>query len=274
LIVRAVKPLNIVERGTHNVVAYSAFCDAVVRNAFDTRCYAVDTWKGDNQAGYYGEEVFRDFCNFHDKRYGAFSQLMRCTFDDALACFVEASVDLLHIDGFHTYEAVKHDFESWLSRLSGSAVVLFHDTNLRKPDFGVWRLWEELSRQFLSFEFLHGYGLGVLAVGRSVSAEIASLCSSVDPTFVRTVRERFSLLGERWLADQSERWQQAEITTLNTRILSLEGEVAARDARILSLETEASRVRVEIARRTAGEARLRAQAAHLTAQARAEAGLL
>src|SRR5580698_2227487 len=83
-IVRAVKPRTLIELGTQNGVSYSAFCEAVVRNGFDTRCYAVDTWRGDEQAGYYGEEVYLDFRRFHDERYGAFSELLRCTFDDAL----------------------------------------------------------------------------------------------------------------------------------------------------------------------------------------------
>ena len=102
---------------------------------------------------------------FHDERYGAFSELLRCTFDEALGYFSDASVDFLHIDGLHTYEAVRHDFENWRPKLSDSAVVLLHDTNVREGDFGVRHLWEDLHTQFPSFEFLHGYGLGVLIPG-------------------------------------------------------------------------------------------------------------
>ena len=274
-IVRAVKPRTLIELGTQNGVSYSAFCEAVVRNGFDTRCYAVDTWQGDDQAGHYGEEVYLDFRRFHDERYGAFSELLRCTFDDALAYVPDSSVDLLHIDGLHIYEAVRHDFESWRPKLTEAAVVLFHDTNLRKPEFGVWRLWEELRRQFPSFEFLHGYGLGVLAVGRSISAEVSALCSLSDPVCVYEVRERFSLLGERWMADQRERLQEGEVAARDARILSMEAEatreVAARDARIFSMEAEAARSNVEAARRTAAEEQIRARAAQRTSRARREA---
>jgi hypothetical protein len=220
----------------------------------------VDTWRGDDQAGYYGEEVYLDFRRFHDDRYGAFSELLRCTFDEALPYIPDASVDLLHIDGLHTYEAVRHDFENWRPKLSDNAVVLFHDTNVREREFGVWRLWKELHAQFPSFEFLHGHGLGVLAVGRSTSPQVAALCSLADSARVRVTRQRFSLLGERWvLICQSEQLRE-EIGARDTRIQSLEAEVAARDARVQSLEAEA-----------AAEKQLRAQAAQRARQARAEA---
>src|SRR4029077_142667 len=219
-IVVAVKPITLVELGTHNGVSYSAFCEAVVCNELDTRCFAVDTWKGDDQAGHYGEEVYRDLRRFHDDRYGAFSELLRCTFDEALAYVQDASVDLLHIDGLHTYEAVQHDFENWRTKLSDRAVVLFHDTNVREGDFGVYRLWQELRQEVPSFEFLHGHGLGVLAVGHSVSAQVTAFCSLRDPRTVHTIRQRFSLLGERWSHLDPRKQPQPE-------------QIAARDSHIL-----------------------------------------
>jgi hypothetical protein len=249
-IVGAVKPRTLVELGTHNGVSYSAFCEAVVRSGLDTCCYAVDTWLGDDHARHYGEEVYLDFRRFHDSRYGAFSHLLRCTFDDALCYMLDAGLDLLHIDGFHTYEAVKHDFESWCNKLSDCAVVLFHDTNVRERDFGVWRFWEEIRTKFPSFEFLHGYGVGVLAVGPSIPPQVRALCSVREPACVRAIRERFSLLGERWILEAREQLQEREI--------------AARDSRILSLEAEA-------ARRSSTEAQFRARAAERAAEARAEA---
>src|SRR4030095_13382133 len=68
-IVRATRPRLLVELGIHNGVSYSAFCEAVIHDGLETRCYAVDTWKGDEHSGHYGEEVYRDLWRVHESRY-------------------------------------------------------------------------------------------------------------------------------------------------------------------------------------------------------------
>jgi glycosyltransferase involved in cell wall biosynthesis/GT2 family glycosyltransferase len=194
------RPSRLVELGTHNGVSYAAFCEAVLRLGLDTACTAIDTWQGDAHAGFYDEAVYSELRRFHDARYGAFSDLRRARFDAALSTVPPGSIDLLHIDGRHFYDDVREDFETWRDRLSPRAVVLFHDTNVHANDFGVWRLWAELREHHPAFEFLHGHGLGVLAVGPEVTGAVAALCATRDPTTISTVRERFAALGDRWIA--------------------------------------------------------------------------
>ena len=193
------KPRVLVELGTHYGVSYAAFCEAILRLRLTTRSYAVNSWAGDPQAGFYGDEVFGELRSFHDLHYSSFSELLRMQFDEANQRFTDGTIDLLNIDGYHTYEAVSHDFNLWLPKLSNRGVVLFHDTNVRRDDFGVWRFFEELSRTTPCFEFLHGCGLGVACVGAEAPDVVQELCR-LDDDAIAAVRERFSQLGAVWVS--------------------------------------------------------------------------
>jgi Methyltransferase domain len=167
-LIRELAPKIFVELGTHSGNSYFSFCQSAADSGIDTQCFAVDTWQGDEHAGQYKDEVF-DLVNAHNcSNYANFSQLLRMTFDEAVLKFPAESVDLLHIDGLHTYEAVRHDFETWLPKLAPGAVVLFHDTNVHERNFGVWRLWQELKTLHPgNIEFLHSHGLGVIQLNNA-----------------------------------------------------------------------------------------------------------
>src|SRR5687768_4507009 len=164
-VVDAVRPATLVELGTHSGNSYAAFAEAIKVLGLPTAAYAVDTWQGDAQAGLYDESVFVEWEAYHARHFSAFSRLIRSTFEEAAEHFADGSIDVLHIDGCHTHDAVSADFATWRPKVSQRGVVLFHDINVRERDFGAWRVWEELRGAFPSFEFLHGHGLGVLGVG-------------------------------------------------------------------------------------------------------------
>jgi hypothetical protein len=162
-LVAALKPKILVELGTHGGGSYFSFCQSVVDNKLETKTYAIDTWMGEKQAGFYSESLFKKVMDFNIEHFDNFSTLMKMTFDEALNEFDDNSVDLLHIDGFHSYEAVSNDFHTWYPKLSKEAIVLFHDTHEIKPGFGVHQFWDELKKDHRDqcFEFKHSHGLGI-----------------------------------------------------------------------------------------------------------------
>jgi hypothetical protein len=196
LLIALTEPSLLVELGTHYGVSYFAFCQAVKSLALHTRCYAVDTWQGDEQAGFYGEEVFEQVQHYNNQVYSSFSRLLRMTFNEALGHFADGEIDLLHIDGYHTYEAVKQDYENWLPKMSARGVMVFHDINVREANFGVWQLWHELRDVFPHFEFLHEHGLGILAVGAEAAALLSPILSFSQDKHA-TIGQLFSQLGQR-----------------------------------------------------------------------------
>ena len=244
-ITSVLKPRSIVELGTHYGFSYFAFCQAVQTAGLETRCFAVDTWKGDEHAGFYGEEVFDAVNRYNDQHYSTFSRLVRSTFEEALPHFSDSSIDILHIDGRHFYEDVRYDFESWRPKLSERAVVLFHDTNVRERGFGVFKFWAELANEFPSFEFFHGNGLGVLGHGVELPEEVLSLCESSADSAV-AIRAAYSRLGGAVQADFDANITRSRPENSEMLVSGLRTELENRNGEIAKLGNETAGLRREL----------------------------
>ena len=250
-IIDTLRPQLLVELGTHRGFSYLIFLQAVKALGLRCSCFAIDTWKGDEQTGFYDNIVLQELHQQHDSLYDDFSELLQATFEDAVNRFEDGSIDLLHIDGRHFYDDVKRDFETWKPKLSDRSVVLFHDTGVLARGFGVHRLWEEISCGFPSFVFTHGHGLGVLGFGTNLPdavREFLELGRQLQQTAL--VRSLYARLGEdiqkKW--DDSNKFSvlqqdieilQKHLTTLNSALSS-----TAKDREQLRLANEASENRL------------------------------
>jgi hypothetical protein len=232
-IVDVMRPRRFVELGTHSGNSFCAFLQAAAATSATGEFFAVDHWQGDKHAGRYEDEIYRDLLRYVETRYGLSSALLRMSFDQALEQFDDGSIDLLHIDGLHTYEAVRHDFERWLPKMSERSIVLLHDTGVREQDFGVHRLLAELAERYPAFEFFHSHGLGVVQTGTATPAEpLAALLSGRTDAQGIDPRAYFELLGnslvDRYylelLSNQVDRKErlEAELTSVQDRKRELE----------------------------------------------------
>ena len=173
-----VKPNVLVELGTYRGNSYFNFCQAIKDNRLPTRAFAIDTWEGDVHSGFYGDHIYTEVSQYNAKNFSDFSTLIKGTFAESLDKFTDCSIDILHIDGLHTYEAVKQDFEKWLPKLSLRGIILLHDITVYQSDFGVWKFFDEMKSKFPTFWFNHSNGLGVIMVGEEIPDQVRRLDAS------------------------------------------------------------------------------------------------
>ena len=280
-LIEAHRPSLLVELGTHWGYSFFTFCQAVQNIGLPARCFAVDTWQGDDQAGRYGEEVFESVNGYNEAHYAAFAGLMRTTFDAAAPSFADRSVDLLHIDGRHAYENVSHDFAIWLPKLSSRGIVVFHDVNERKHDFDVWRLWSELREKYPHFEFEHGHGLGILTVGEDIGPRLRALFDAdADGSLSLQIRQAYARLGaavteriERLNVSEMLKLKEADLAGHRVELARVQADNAGYAAELTRVQAdnagyaaELARVKVDLAGHAAELGRVKADAAGYAAE--------
>ncbi len=162
---KRLKPNIVVDLGVD--YGFSTYCFAATGIG---HVYGIDSFEGDAQAG------MRDT---HSLVIGNLERLklknvtLLKGYFGAVARSWDRPIDILHIDGLHTYEAVKNDYEAWRPFVSESGVILFHDTCV--PNFGVRRLFNEINVSKTNLS--NSCGLGVVATNPELIAEISSVFS-------------------------------------------------------------------------------------------------
>ncbi len=218
-LMKQLEPSIFVQLGVCNGDSYSTFCQAVQTFSQSTACYGIDTWQREDPASSCDESVYAELLRYHNDHYAAFSRLILSSFDDALPHFVDGSIDLLFINGHSSYEDVKHDFESWLPRLSNRATVLFQGINSEGGKSGIWKFFLELSKQYAGrcFPLTQGNGLGVLTLGDD-APDVLQHLGCLEGEVASSVRLTFSTFGKFVEAQATELMLRSEIEQLRLAV--------------------------------------------------------
>jgi predicted O-methyltransferase YrrM len=94
---------------------------------------------------------------------------LSATRDQLKAILPPEGIDFLFIDGDHTYEGVKADFELYSKLVRRGGLVAFHDicTHPTEVKCNVDKFWREIRTQYKAWEYVENplqdiYGIGVL----------------------------------------------------------------------------------------------------------------
>jgi hypothetical protein len=143
---------------------YSTFCFATSKNA---KVIGIDAFLGDKHAGF--RNTYDDVLKFKNDHNFDNVNIVKGFFDEIAVSFSE-SIDILHIDGLHTYEAVSNDFNTWKKFLKSDGIILFHDVAEFKE---VKQFFNELVGEKLYFT--QSCGLGITSQNTNLLKKISEM---------------------------------------------------------------------------------------------------
>ena len=85
-------------------------------------------------------------------------------------------IDILHIDGLHTFEAVKTDFLTWAPFVKNSGIILFHDITAFAEIQHFFRILSGGHKLY----FTHSAGLGILTQNEELAHSIIASFDNVN----------------------------------------------------------------------------------------------
>ena len=163
------KPRVVVEIGTANGGTLCIWCALAEPQAV---IVSIDLPGGVHGGGYprWKSLIYRRFAqprqSLHLLRVDSH---LPATRDQLKSILPPEGIDFLFIDGDHTYDGVKKDFEMYSPLVRRGGLVAFHDICTHLPDAGcaVDEFWSEIRIQHKAWEFVknpeqHCYGIGVL----------------------------------------------------------------------------------------------------------------
>jgi predicted O-methyltransferase YrrM len=159
------QPKVILEIGTSSGGTLFAFAKVASPNAI---IISVDL------EGYYPYRIpyYKSFAKFKQKvKLIRADSHSKSTLDKVKKILSERQLNLLFIDGDHTYEGVKKDFEMYSGLVKKGGLIAFHDICCHTPETGceVRKFWREIKKHYPHEEIIKnqkqgGAGIGLMYV--------------------------------------------------------------------------------------------------------------
>ena len=197
-LVQLIQPKITVELGVD--YGYSTF---VLAENNPGQVYGIDTFEGDAHAGQRDLAQYQSVVDFKTTNVFDNVHLIKDTFDNVNATWTEP-IDILHIDGLHTGDAVTHDVVNWSRFFHYKTVVLMHDV----------MSFEDVERVFVNIpkpkiRFVHSGGLGILCQDTSIIEAIKRHWPD-DAFYEQELLDdsRLSMITKRYSDDRNVRLSQ------------------------------------------------------------------
>lgn len=167
---REMRPKTVVEIGTCN--GGSLFLLSVAA-APDAEIISIDLPYGEFGGGYpeWAGKLYESFATERQVvRLIREDSHKRETFERLRTMLGGRKVDFMFIDGDHSYEGVKRDFEMYSGLVRKGGVIALHDVAVHKDGkCDVSRFWDEIKGKFRTEEIIEdknqgGFGIGVVFV--------------------------------------------------------------------------------------------------------------
>jgi hypothetical protein len=166
-LVETFKPEVIVDLGVD--YGFSTFCFAYPQIG---TIYGIDWFQGDEHTGF--RDTFSLVKELLKETNLLNVSLIKGDFNEVVKVW-DKQIDILHIDGLHTYEAVSSDYKNWSKFCTKESIILFHDVESFPHSVG--KFFSELD----GFKVIKidSAGLGIVTQSENVFQNIKKLLSEV-----------------------------------------------------------------------------------------------
>lgn len=127
---------TIVEIGSYHGKSAVNLAHAVTKKGNRATVYCVDTWRNENIEQARNLDVFDRF-TANTARHSGVIVPLRGRSEEVGARWDKGPIDVLFIDGDHSYAGVVRDVEAWMPHLRPGGIALFHDTGLEDVERGI-----------------------------------------------------------------------------------------------------------------------------------------